>query len=144
MIFKRRSPKNKGRSTENQTESPVGVLLSYAAKTIQSYFDGEGDLLKVAGAFEASLAIIRHDDETKKTADKSLNTNIYSDHNPQTTYKDNLDEQKVNDILRQSTFNFPESENYPRASNREELSFRYVIVMQFRLQSQLNLRLQSN
>jgi len=134
MIFKRRSSKSKGRSSENQIESPTDVLLSYAAKTIQSYFDGEGDLFKVAEAFEASLAIIRHDDETKKTADKSLSINITSDH-PKMTYKDNSDEDNVNDVLRQSTFNFPESEIYPRAPNREELSFRYVIVMQFRLES---------
>jgi len=135
ISFWKRNSKTKGRSIENQTESPVDVLLSYAVRTIQSYFDGEGDLLKVAGAFEASLAIIRQNDEAKKAADKSLNTNIYSDHNLQTTYKNSLDEQKVNDVLRQSTFYFPESENYPRAPNREELSFRYVIVMQFRLQS---------
>ena len=130
MIFKRRSSKSKERSSENQIESPVDVLLSYAAKTIQSYFDGEGDLFKVAEAFEASLAIIRDDDETKKATDKTLSKNISSTNNPKMTYKDNSDEDNVNDVLRQS--------NYTRALNCEELSSRYVITMRFRLQSQLN------
>ena len=58
---------------------------------------------------------------------------LYSDHNPNNpkmTYKDNSDEDNVNDVLRQS--------NYTLAHNCEELSSRYVITMRCRLQSQLH------
>jgi len=124
VIFKRRNSKKKERLSENQIESPTDVLLSYAAKTIQSYFNGEVDLLKVADAFDASLAIIRHVDATKTAADTLLSEDIYSVDNPKLSCKNNFYKQKVNDVLRQSTVDIPASENNSQALNREELSFR--------------------